>query len=167
MKQIFNKIVNYFNTNKTNILLIMMLVVSYQLYKTPYNISNAISGQINNEGGNTKTNTTEVVKPLVAPPLATSGSFIYFEGDKLSEETKSFKIEDNYTYSPKYPSEIWKGYLTPYKASNGAKYYIWTRTPVTINAKLKGWFFGDNLSSLQLDQTDEYLQILYPIIEKE
>lgn len=114
----------------------------------------------------TKFETTEkpVEMSVKTPNLGTKGSFIYFDG-KFEGAQK--KMTNHYEYDPKYPDEIFDGYIILAKNNNGNEYWIWSRKDNLdlSDREIKGWFFTDNLANFE-NKKNQYLQILYPVVEK-
>ena len=144
----------YINNLIAPIQLIATILLLYQLYN--FKSNNIFSDP-------TKQRSEEKVVKITTPVLNTKGSFIYFEG-KIG---KSFRMSDTYPYSPKYPSEIFDGYIAEAKNNNGDTFFIWSRyNRILSDLKIKGWFFTDNISTFQVEE-DIYAQVLYPIVEKQ
>lgn len=100
--------------------------------------------------------------------LETKSDFLYIDCKTID---KSFKINDKFEYSIKYPKEIFSGYLTKIQDRQGGKYYLWTKQDLEMdNLALCGYYFTDNITSFQevnpIDKDKcEYLQVVYPVVE--
>ena len=126
----------------------------YQIYELPGKIS---------ERNNQKIDTITVTK-VITEKLQNTGGFIYLQGYITDS---SIKFSENYDYRIDYPSEIYDGYITYVKSNGGGEYFMWSKNKISNlqkNLEIKGWFMTDNLHNLQHGK--EYLQILYPIVEK-
>lgn len=135
--------------------LFLNVVLIYSLYTLPSRISKEVSSpdmKVNSDTVKVKSET-----------LQTKTEFVYFEGDIID---KPIKIKDFYLYDTKYPEAIFDGYISLSKSMNGSKYYIFRNDSISfLKNHIKGYFFIDNIATLQLD--GESIQILYPICKKE
>jgi len=153
LKEIFS----YTNSIITPIQLILTISLLYQLYDFK-------SNNIFSDPTKQKVKKDTIVK-INTPALKTKGSFVYFEGEFKG---KAVRISDSFSYNTSYPAEIFDGYIIEAKNHNGDIFYIWSKYNRTLSdLKIKGWFFTDNLSSFQVDKTDVYAYILYPVVEKQ
>ena len=132
------------------------IILAYQVYNLPKAIL---------EGANIPVKDTVEKINTVTQTLESKSDFFYFCG---SIQDSSIKISDNYDYSPKYPTEVWNGYISYAVSKKGAEFYIWSKNEAVnsrIGDKIIGWFVTDNISAMQYNGTEKYLQILYPIVE--
>ncbi len=159
LKSIFSSI--------NNLIAPMQLIVTASLLYQLYDFK---SNNIFSDPTKSKAKLEEVKKDTIikinTPPLETKGEFVYFDGKFEGEQ---FRISDSYSYTPKYPPEIFDGYIIAAKNNNGDTFYVWSKNKRESlkDLRIKGWFFTDNLSRFQVNKTDVYAAILYPIVEKQ
>lgn len=138
----------------TNILLIGAIITNILLYNTIKQMSPFIK----------KTEPSKISEKPVSTTLNVKSEFIYFEGN-IIEDGK--KIDDIYQFDTKYPNEIWNGYVSLSESYNGDKYFIWSKNKLLKSdiIKIKGWFVS-NSNKWQINDTKDYCQVLYPIVER-
>lgn len=156
IKESFKSISAFLSKNLLYFSLATSIMLSYFLYTTPENIKNAILDH------NGKTDTTKIsVTKTITATLQTKTNFIYFEGNTTAG---SSKLSGLFKYDTRFPSEIWKGYITPITDFGGGKYFMWSLNPIfEKDLTFNGWFITDNITKLEANDST-YRQILYPII---
>lgn len=101
----------------------------------------------------------DTAKYIVARPLASKGTYHYFDGKVKGE---SHKMVSEYDYYPDFPIEVWNGYITLVEANNGADYFMWSEYPVKDKSDLTGWVIADS-HQFQL-KGKKYIQMIFPIV---
>lgn len=139
------------------ILLITNVFMYFTLRKLPQQIETSITKALNNDTTNHIKDTVKVyVKEQVS--LKSRSSFFYGEG----KTKRSFKISDKFTYAPRYPEQIWNGYLTIYETHDNLNYYIWSNDTI-VNQHINAWFLTDNMMKFQLLGDTIYVDVIYPV----
>lgn len=148
---------NYLNTAT---ILFCSIVLYVRISTIETNVKNQIENTINRYFP--KPDTSRIVK---APPLKNIGDYYYFSG---KVKGKSQKFLDLFEYDPRWPREIWEGYLTVVVGNNGVDYYVWSENAITKGIELSMWTVADpqkfEIGYHKQEKDKIYGQILYPIV---
>jgi hypothetical protein len=77
-------------------------------------------------------------------------------------------VRDQYSYDPRFPTEIWEGHFTLVRTGFGAEYYAWSANRAFDGKSnlgyFRGWFVA--LGQKFCDDDDVCRDVILPITEK-
>lgn len=142
------------NNYLSPILILLIIILSYQLYNLPSKINNSING----DGNNVSNDTVIINKP---DNLVKRNELFYFNGKIINNGVKIIK---KFEYDPMYPEEFLNGYINLAQSKTGGKYYIWSPFKGYNNDKLDGWFIS---MTGNWQSGEDYIPIIIPIVERD